>query len=175
MLPLRLNFWCISHNESLESQQKHALRNTFLQALLCSNDKITSGYNREMLVRKKTSIFVEICFTYEQLFHPVHCTACGICQCNSVDKFNLLTASGILTISDQLHCLWGINCFLNCTRHFSTCPYQSGCLHILFSYHCKLSISGKIFLLWNQFLKCLTIIAFQVHLVEVFREKFSEL
>ena len=28
-----------------------------------------------MLIRKRTSIFDEICFNYEQLFHHVQCTA----------------------------------------------------------------------------------------------------
>ena len=38
MVPPNLNFWSISRRESLESQQKHALRNRFMQTLLCSNE-----------------------------------------------------------------------------------------------------------------------------------------
>ena len=37
------------------------------------------------------------------------------------------------------------NCFGNGTRQYSTCLYQSGSSHILFSYHYILSILGKIF------------------------------
>ena len=37
MSPPNINFWSISCKESLESQQKHALRNRLLRTLLCSN------------------------------------------------------------------------------------------------------------------------------------------
>ena len=103
MSPPNLNFWSISRKESLESQQKHALRNRFSRTLLCSNDNFNPGYNRKMLIRKRTSILARVCFNYEQLFHPVQCTACRICQCSSRDKFALLEVTGILSISDQLH------------------------------------------------------------------------
>ena len=105
MFPPNLNFWSISHKENLESQQKHALRKMFVRTLLCSNDIFNPGYNRKMLMRKKTSIFDRNCFEYEQLFHPVRCTAWRICQSSSRDKLVLLEMTGILSISDHFHCL----------------------------------------------------------------------
>ena len=147
MVPPNLNFWSISRKESLESQQKHAPRNTFLRTLLCSNDIFNPGCNRKMLMRKRTSILARVCFNYEQLFHPVQCTTCRICQCSSRDKLTLPGAIGILSISDQLHHLSSINCFGNGTQQYSTCLYQSGSSHILFSYHYILFVLGKIFLL----------------------------
>ena len=140
MVPPNWNFWSISREKSLESQQKHALRKRFLRKLLCSNDNFNPGYNRKMLIRKRTSILDGICFNYEHFFHPVQCTACRIYQCSSRDKLVLLEVTGILSISDQLHYLWGINWFGNGTRQYSTCMYQSGSSHILFSYHFILSI-----------------------------------
>ena len=53
--------------------------------------------------------------------------------------------------------------------------YHSLSLHILFFCHHLLSILGNKFLLWNQFFQCVTFNAFQLQLVEVFREKFLEL
>ena len=87
MVPPNLNFWSTSRKESLESQQKHALRKRFLQKLLCSNDIFIPGYNRKMLMGRRTYIFGGVCFKYEQLFHPVQCTAYRICQCSSKGKF----------------------------------------------------------------------------------------
>ena len=130
MPPPNLIYWSISREESLESQKKPALRNRFLRTLLCSNDIFNPGYNRKMIMRKKTSIFARVCFNYEQLFHPVQCTACRICQCSSKDKRVLPEVTGILSNSDQLHHLSGINCFGNGTRQYSTCLYQSGNSHI---------------------------------------------
>ena len=165
MVPSNLNFWSISSKENLESQQKHALRNTFLRTLLCSDDIFNPGYNRKRLIRKRTSIPDGACFNYEQLFHSLQCTACRICQCSSTDKLVLPRMTGILSISDQLHYFWGINCFGNGKRQYSTCLYQSGSLHIYFSYIYILSIPGKIFLLRNQSFQCLAIVAFQLQLV----------
>ena len=105
MVPPNLNFWFISRKENPEPQQKHALRNRFLRTLLCSNDNFNPGYNRKTLIRKRTSIPDRVCFNYEQLFHPVHCTACKKCQCSSRDRFVLPELTGILSISDQLHYL----------------------------------------------------------------------
>ena len=105
MFPPNLNFWSISRKESLESQQQHALRNKFLRTLLCSNDILNPGYNRKMLMRKRTSIFDRVCFNYEQLFHPVLCASCKICQCSSRDKIVLPEVTGVLLISDQFHYL----------------------------------------------------------------------
>ena len=165
MVPPNLNFWSISRRESLESQQKHALRNSFLRRLLCSHDNCNPVYNRKMLIGKRTSILDRVCFNYEQLFHPVQCTACRICQCSSRDRLVPSEVTGILTISDQVHYLWGINCFGNVTRQYSTCLYPSGSSHILSSYHYILSILGKLFLLWNQSFRCLAIVAFQLQSV----------
>ena len=103
MVPPNLNFWSVSRNESLESQQKHALRNAFLGTLLCSNDILNPVYNRKMLIRKRTSILARVCFNYEQLFHPVQCTACRICQGSPKDKLVSPEVTGIQSISDQLH------------------------------------------------------------------------
>ena len=105
MVPQNLTFWSISRRESLESQQKNALRNRFLRTLLCSNDNFNPGYIRKVLIRKRTSILDRVCFNYEQLFHPVQCTACRICQCSSRDRLVLPEVTGILSISDQVHYL----------------------------------------------------------------------
>ena len=162
MVPPNLNFWSISRKKSPESQQKHALRNRFLQTLSFLNDIFNPGYNRKMLMMKRTSILWEVCVNYEQLFHPVQCSACRICQCSSRDKFVLPEVTGILSLSDQLHYLWGINCFGNGTRQYSTCRYPSGSSNILFSYLYKMSILGKIFPLCNQSFQCLAIAAFRL-------------
>ena len=81
-----LNFWSISRKESPESQQKHALRNRFLRTLLCLNVSFNPGYNRKTLIGKSTSILDRVCFNYEQLLHPVQCTACRKRQCSSRGK-----------------------------------------------------------------------------------------
>ena len=96
MVPPDLNFWSTSRKESLKFQQKHALRNRFLLTLLCSNDILNPGYNLKMIMRKKTSILEGVCFNYEQLFHPVQCTACRICQCSSRYRLALPQVTGIL-------------------------------------------------------------------------------
>ena len=165
MVPPNLNFWSISRKESLESQQKHALRNRFLRTLLSSNDIFNPGYNRKMLMRKRTSILDRICFNFEQLFHTVQCTASRKCQCSSKDRLVLPEVIGVLLISDQFHYLWRLKCFGNGTGQCSTCLYPSGSSHILFSYHYILSILGKIFLLWNQSFQRLAIVAFQLQSV----------
>ena len=162
MVPPNLNFWSISRKESLESQQKHALRKKFLRTLLCSNDIFKPGFNRKMLKSKRTSILNRVCVNYEQLFHPIQCTACRICQCTSGEILVSPEVTGILSISDQLRYLWGINCFDNGTRQNSICLYQSGSLHILFSYHYVISILGEIILLCNQSFQCLAIAALQL-------------
>ena len=86
MSPPNLSFWSISRKEELESQQEHALRNRFFRTLLCSNDILNPGYNRETLIRNKTSILDTVCFNYEQLFHPIHGTACRKSQGSSRGK-----------------------------------------------------------------------------------------
>ena len=105
MVPPNLNFWSISRKESLESQEKPALRNKFLRTLLCSNEIFNRGYNRKMLMRKTTSIVDGVCINYEQLFPPVKCTAYRISQCSSRDKLVLPETTGILSISDQFRYL----------------------------------------------------------------------
>ena len=86
MSPPNFNFWSISRKESPESQQQHALRNSFLRKVLCSKDIHNPRYNRKMLIRKITSVRDRIGISYEQLFHPVQCTAYRICQCSSRGK-----------------------------------------------------------------------------------------
>ena len=96
MVPPNLNFSSISRKKSLESKQKHALRNKFLQTLLCSNDVFNPGYNRKILMKKRTSILDRVSFNYAQLFHPVQCTACKICHCSSRDRLVLPEVTDIL-------------------------------------------------------------------------------
>ena len=105
MVPPNLNFWSISCRESLESQQKPALRYRFLRTLLCSNDNFNSGYNRKMLIRNRTCILDRVCFNYEQLIIPLQCTACRKRQCSSRNRLILPKVTGNLTISDQVHYL----------------------------------------------------------------------
>ena len=105
MVQPNINFWSISGIESLESQQKHAFRNGSLLTLLCSKDNFNPVYNRKKLNRKRTSLLDRVCFNYEQLFHPVQCTACTKRQCSSRDRRALPEVTGILTISDQVHYL----------------------------------------------------------------------
>ena len=159
MVPRNINFWSISRKESLESQQKPAHRNRFLLTPLCSNDSFNPGYNRKMLMRKTTSIPSGVCFNCEQLFHPVQCTACRICQCSSRDKLILpkLTGVQIKFIIFQVK-----NCFGIGTRQYSTCLYLSENSNILYSYLYILSILSKIFPLWSQYFQCLAIVAFQL-------------
>ena len=59
MVPPNLNFWSIWRKESLESQQKHALRNSSLRTLLFSNDIFNPAYNRKMLMRKRRPFLTE--------------------------------------------------------------------------------------------------------------------
>ena len=161
MVPPKVKFWSIPRRETLESQKKHALRNRFLRTLLCSDDIFIPGYNRKMLMRKRTSFLDVVCVNYEQLFHPVYCSTCKICQCSSRDKCVLPVVTGILWFSDQYHCVWCINCFGNGTRQHSTCLYQSGSLRTLFSYFYNVYILGEIFLLCNQSFQCSALVAFQ--------------
>ena len=161
MVSPNLNFWSNSRKKSLESQQKHAIRNRFVRTLLCSKDIFITGYNRKMLMRKRTSFLDRVCVNYEQLFHPVQCTARRICQCSSSDKLVLPKVTAILSFSDQFHFLRSINCFGIGTRQYSNCLYQSESVHTLFSYHYKLSFLGEVFLLGNQFFQFLANVAFQ--------------
>ena len=94
-----LYFWSISRGESLEFQQKHALRSRFLRTLLCSNDIFNPGFIRKMLMRKRASISDGVCFKYKQLFHPVQSTVYRIYQCSSRDELVLPRVTRILSVS----------------------------------------------------------------------------
>ena len=126
---------CLFHitQKSVASQQKHALKNRFLQTLLCWNDNFNTGFDRITLNRKKKSCLDTLCFNYEQLFQPAQCTASRICLGSFIDKHFSWRASFILSFSDQLHYLRGLNCFGNGTRQCSFCLYHSWSSHILFS------------------------------------------
>ena len=102
---------------------------------------------------------------YEQLFHPVHFTACRICQSSSEDKIVLPSVTGLLSIPRQLLIFEVQKVSVNCTRQNSTCLYLSGSLHIHFSYQNILFFLGEIFLLCDQSFQCLAIVAFQIQLV----------
>ena len=86
MSPPNLIFGSISRKESPEPQTKHALRKRFLRTLLCSTDNFNPGYNRKTLIGKRISILDRVCFNYEQLFHPMQCSACRKCPCRSRAK-----------------------------------------------------------------------------------------
>ena len=144
MVPSIYNFWSISRRESLESQQKRALRKKVLWLLLCSNDNFNPGYNRRVLKRKRTSILDGVCLNYEQLFHLVQGTACRIYQCGSIEELVWPEVTGILSFSDNFFILEVQNGFENSEGQNSTFLYQSWSLHILFFYHYILSILGKI-------------------------------
>ena len=91
MSPPNSNFWSISRKKSLKSQPKHALRKKFLRTLLCPNDILNLGYSRKKLIRKRTYILDGVCFIYEQLFHPIQCTACGKLNVNVAQEVNPLS------------------------------------------------------------------------------------
>ena len=105
MVPPNLKFWSISLKESLECQQKHALSNRFLRTLLCSNDIFKPGYNRKTVIRRRISILDGVCFKCEQVFRPVECTTCRICQSSSRDELVLPEVTDIMSFSDQLNYL----------------------------------------------------------------------
>ena len=89
MTPSNGNLWSNSRRESPECQQRLALRKKFLQTLLCSNDILNPGYTRKKFMRKRSSIPDGVCFNYEQLFHPVHCSARE--KANVAQKLNALS------------------------------------------------------------------------------------
>ena len=132
-----LKIWSITGKENLEIQQKHALRTKFLRTLFCSNDTFNTGYNRKMLIRKRTSILDWVCSNYEKLFHPVQCTACRLCQCSSRDKVFLQRVTRLLWISlylriqsvsvtvhdnTQLVCI-GLEVSINVSLTIIYCPF----------------------------------------------------
>ena len=160
MSPPNINFWSISCEESLESQQKHALRNRFLRTLLCSNGIFNPEYNRETLFRKRTSIPDGACFNYKHLIHPVQCTACRKCQGSSRGKRALQEAFCIQSTLNPFQYLWDTCCFNSGIRQCAPCLHQFGSWCILFFYHCKLSILNKKFHLLNQHFQCLAFVVF---------------
>ena len=160
MSPPNGNLWSISRKESLEFQQKHALRNRFLRTLLCSNDIFNRGYNRKTLFRKGTSIHDGACFIYKQLLHPIQCTACRKIQGSSRGKRPQQESSCIQSTSNPFQYPWDTYFFDSGIRQCSPCLYQFESWCILFSYHCKLSIWGKNFHLLNQSVQYLAIIEF---------------
>ena len=166
MSPPILKFWSISRKEIPESQQKHSLRIRFLRTLLCSNDIFNPGYNRKMLMKKRTSILDEVCVNYEQLFHPVQCTACRLCQCSSREKLALPKVTGILSLSDPLLYLCRKKCFGGDARQYTIFNLSESVWKFTntFSYHYfyLFSFLAKLFVLWNQFLQCLPVVAFQL-------------
>ena len=87
MSPPNLNFWSISHKESLESQQEHALRNRFLRTLLCLNDIFNPGYSRKKLMRKRTSILDGVVLIMDSCF--IQYNAQLIKYVNVAQKINL--------------------------------------------------------------------------------------
>ena len=68
MVSPKFKFWSILREESPESQQIHALGNSWLQPQLCSNNNFNPGFNHK---RKKITILEGFCFKYEPLFHPL--------------------------------------------------------------------------------------------------------
>ena len=58
----------MSRKESLESQQKQAIRKRFLRTLLCLNDIFNPGDNRKMLMRKITSFLTEFVLIMNSCF-----------------------------------------------------------------------------------------------------------
>ena len=172
MVPPSLIFWSISRKKSLEFQQRHALRNRFWRTILCSDDILNAKFNRLMLTRNKQPFLTDFFFDYEQLFHAVQFTACWICQCSWRDKFILPKVTDILSILEQLLYLWGINCFGNSTRQYSTCLYQCGSLHIFFSNHHILSFSGNIFLFWFRFFNVWQLLLFNYSQCKFFGRLF---
>ena len=103
MVPPNFTLCSIIRKESPESQQKHTHGNKFLRTLWCLNDNLNTGHNQKTPIRKSTSIIDGVCFNYEQLFHPVQCTVCRICQGSTLEKLVLPKTTGILRISDQIH------------------------------------------------------------------------
>ena len=99
MVSTSSNFLSISSKKRLESQQKHAFSINYLRTLLYSSDKSDPGYYRKLLIRKCTSSLVGICFDYEQLFHPIQCTACKLCQCSSKVILKLPRVSDSVTLT----------------------------------------------------------------------------
>ena len=87
------NFWSISPRKSLEAQQKHALRNRFLQTLLCLNDIFNPGYNQKVFMRrKKHAILTEFVLVMNSCF----------IQYKAVPKENFNVAQDVNAISRML-------------------------------------------------------------------------
>ena len=113
-------------------------------------------------------------FNYEKLFRWLQCIACKICQCSSIHKLILSRASGVLSLSDHLRYLWGMNCFGNVSRQFELVPLVSKFTHStllpLYNVHFRQEISSleSVFAMSAKF--CISITVFVS-----FREKYLEL
>ena len=171
MVLSNFDFWSISGKESLEFQEKHELNKEFLRAILSSKDTFNPRLNRKRRNSNRTSDSVWVCFTYEQLFHPVQCTAGKICQCNSIDKLALPKATGIFSTAFKFHYLWGTNCFGNGAQKFWTCLCQSRCLQIFFC-HCILSFSGKRIFFGISFFNAWQLLSFNYSYCKFFGRSF---
>ena len=108
--------------------------------------------------RGKTN-FYEICSNYEQLFQPIQCRAWKVCQANSIDKFVLPRATGILSTSGQFQYLRDTKCFGNGTRQNSACRirleiYTNFFLFLFYSFHFSSEISSSNSIIWMSFKNC---------------------
>ena len=163
MVPTNSCFWSKSRKESVVCQQKFAFRNEFLPKLTCSNDKLNSGCNWKMLLRKRTSNLDEICLNYEQLFHPEQKTFEEKIFVNQ--QLHFFVKICWYSISSSPFCyLWCNSCSGNGT-HCPVCLCQSWRSQIFSYFHYSLSISGKDFLFRNQLFQCLVKVAFQLQSV----------
>ena len=89
MSPPNSNFWSLSCKESLQCQQKHALRNRFLRTLLCSNDISEPGNNRKTLIEKRTSFLTEFDLIMNSCF--IQYNAPRVENVNVAQKVNALS------------------------------------------------------------------------------------
>ena len=162
-------FWSISIKESLESQQKHALRNRVLQAVFCSNDNFNPGYNREMVNRKSTSILDKSCFIMNSCF--IQYISPLVKNVNVARKINTFCQEWLVFCKLWIH----LNVFeveiVSVTVHDNIEIFEV----YTYFYQYILSILGKNFPIWNPSFHCPAIVAFQLQLVLVFLEKFLEL
>ena len=124
MVP-KIEIFGLSQVPKFYKLNKNGLKKKFSRTLLCSNDNFNLKYNRKLFNRKKTSIPDSACFTYEQMFRPVKCTACKICQCSSKTELVLSRVTAVLSTPDQPHYLRGIICSGIRTEQYSTYLSQS--------------------------------------------------
>ena len=96
MVPPKVNFWSISRKKSLNPNRSTHLERNFGEHFCAQMTFWHPGYNRKMLIRKKTFTLEKTCFENERLFHPVQCTTCKIYHYSSIDKLVLPSVSGFL-------------------------------------------------------------------------------